>query len=155
LAPGAPRFLAARFLLGLGCVAGFMSAAVLCARWPAGDGLTAALARVFALGQGGVLLAGAPFAAAAELVGWRGAYALSAVLTLAGGAVWWRLVRDDPPGAGPPRRTESLAEALRDQLTVWRTPGLLPVLCMHLVGHAGMATGPCGAARYCCCCCCC
>ena len=140
LAPDAPSFLAARFLLGLGCAAGFMSAVVLCARWHAGEGLTTALARVFALSQCGVLLAGAPFAAAAELVGWRGAYALSAGLTLAGGLVWWRLVRDDPPGAVPPRRTETLAEALRGQLTVWRTPGLPPILCMHLVGYAGMAT---------------
>jgi predicted MFS family arabinose efflux permease len=140
LAPDAPWFLAARFLLGLGCAAGFMSAVVLCARWQAGEGLTTALARVFALSQCGVLLAGAPFAAAAGLVGWRGAYALSAGLTVAGGLVWWRLVRDDPPGVAPPRRTETLAEALRGQFTVWRTPGLPPILCMHLVGYAGMAT---------------
>lgn len=140
LAPDAPWFLAARFLLGLGCAAGFMSAVVLCARWQAGEGLTTALARVFALSQCGVLLAGAPFAAAAGLVGWRGAYALSAGLTVAGGLVWWRLVRDDPPGVAPPRRTETLAEALRGQFTVWRTPGLPQILCMHLVGYAGMVT---------------
>ena len=140
LAPDAPWFLAARFLLGLGCAAGFMSAVVLCARWHAGEGLTTALARVFALSQGGVLLAGAPFAAAAGLVGWRGAYALSAGLTAAVGVLWWRLVRDDPPGAVSPQPTESLAAALRGQFEVWRTPGLFPILSMHLVGYAAMAT---------------
>jgi predicted MFS family arabinose efflux permease len=140
LAPDGPSFLLARFLLGLGCAAGFMSAVVLCARWYAGEGLTTALARVFALSNCGILLAGAPFAAVAGLVGWRGAYALAAGLTLIGGVLWWRLVRDDPPGAVPPRRTETLAEALRGQVTVWRTPGLLPILSMHLVGYACMAT---------------
>jgi predicted MFS family arabinose efflux permease len=140
LAPDVPSFLLARFLLGLGCAAGFMSAVVLCARWHAGEGLTTALARVFALSQCGVLLAGAPFAAASGLLGWRGAYALGAGLTVLGGVLWWRLVRDDPPGVVPPRRTETLAEALRGQLHVWRTPGLLPILCMHLVGYAVMAT---------------
>lgn len=140
VAPDADSFLAGRFLLGLGCGAGFMSAVVLCARWYAGDRLTAALARVFALSNCGILLAGAPFAAVAGLVGWRGAYALAAGLTLFAGLLWWRLVRDDPPGVVPPRRTETVAEALRGQLTVWRTPGLLPILSMHLVGYACMAT---------------
>ena len=44
------------------------------------------------------------------------------------------------PPAAAPRPTETLAGALRGQLTVWRTPGLLPVLAMHLVGYAAMAT---------------
>ncbi|MBX6747176.1 MAG: MFS transporter, partial [Acetobacteraceae bacterium] len=81
LAPDAGWFLAARFLLGLGCAASFMASVVLCARWHAGEGLTTALARVFALSQAGILLAGAPFAAVAGLLGWRGAYALSGLLT--------------------------------------------------------------------------
>jgi predicted MFS family arabinose efflux permease len=141
LAPDAGWFLAARFLLGLGCAASFMASVVLCARWHAGAGLTTALARVFALSQGGVLLAGAPFAAAAGWLGWRGAYALSGMLTLGLGLLWWAWVRDDPPDRPPPfRPAETLGDALRGQLTVWRTPGLLPVLAMHLVGYAVMAT---------------
>jgi predicted MFS family arabinose efflux permease len=141
LAPDAGWFLGARFLLGLGSAASFMASVVLCARWHAGAGLTTALARVFALSQGGILLAGAPFAAAAEVFGWRGAYALSAAVTLALGVLWWAWVRDDPPDHPPPvRPAETLAGALRGQLTVWRTPGLLPVLAMHLVGYAVMAT---------------
>ena len=141
LAPDAGWFLAARFLLGLGCAASFMASVVLCARWHAGEGLTTALARVFALSQLGILLAGAPFAWAAGLLGWRGAYMASAALTLGLTALWWAWVRDDPPDRPRPHRpAETLGGALRGQFTVWRTPGLLPVLAMHLVGYAVMAT---------------
>lgn len=141
LAPDAQWFLAARFLLGLGCAASFMSSVVLCSRWFGGAALTSALSKVFALSQLGILLAGAPFAAAAEWLGWRGAYALGGVATLILGAVWLAWVRDDPPDRPAPLRPrEGLGAALLGQFTVWRTPGLLPVLCMHLVGYAGMAT---------------
>ncbi len=141
LAPDAAWFLAARFLLGIGCAASFMASVVLCARWHAGEGLTTALARVFALSQLGILLAGAPFAWAAGVLGWRGAYIVSAGLTLALTGLWWAWVRDDPPDRPRPiRPAETLAGALLGQLTVWRTPGLLPVLAMHLVGYAVMAT---------------
>ena len=141
LAPDAGWFLAARFLLGLGCAASFMSSVVLCSRWYGGAALTQALSKVFALSQLGILLAGAPFAAAAEWLGWRGAYALGGVATLALGGLWLAWVRDDPPDRPAPRRPpESLGAALRGQWTVWRTPGLLPVLAMHLMGYAAMAT---------------
>ena len=118
-----------------------MASVVLCARWHAGEGLTTALARVFALSQLGILLAGAPFAWAAGLLGWRGAYMASAALTLGLTALWWAWVQDDPPDRPRPHRpAETLGGALRGQFTVWRTPGLLPVLAMHLVGYAVMAT---------------
>ena len=137
----------ARFLLGLGCAAGFMSAVVLCARWHAGEGLTTALARVFALSQCGILLAGAPFAAVADSLAGAAPTRWRPALTLLGGVLWWRLVRDDPPGVVPPRRAETLAEALRGQVTVWRTPGLLPILSMHLVGYAVHGDGARGVGR--------
>jgi predicted MFS family arabinose efflux permease len=44
------------------------------------------------------------------------------------------------PPAPPPRPAETISEALRGQLTVWGTPGLLPVLSMHVFGYAAMAT---------------
>ena len=141
LAPDAASFLAARFLLGLGCAAYFMAAVVLCARWHAGEGLTAAIAKVFALSQLGILLAGAPFAAATEAFGWRHAYTLSALLTGLVLLAWLRWVQDWPPDRpAPAHPPETLGAALRGQWLVWRTPGLWPVLCMHAVGYAGMAT---------------
>jgi len=154
-APTGSMFLLGRFLLGLGCAGSFMASVVLSARWHAGERLTTALGRVFALSQLGILMAGAPFAAAALGLGWRGAYVAAAVVTAMAGLLWWRWVRDDPPGRPQrPRPAETLAEALRGQLTVWHTPGLLPVLAMHAVGYAAMVTvlavwaGPYLADRY-------
>jgi predicted MFS family arabinose efflux permease len=155
VAPTGSMFLLGRFLLGLGCAGSFMASVVLSARWHAGERLTTALGRVFALSQLGILMAGAPFAAAALGLGWRGAYVAAAVVTAMAGLLWWRWVRDDPPGRPQPARpAETLAEALRGQLTVWHTPGLLPVLAMHAVGYAAMVTvlavwaGPYLADRY-------
>jgi len=154
-APGGAVFLTGRFLLGLGCAGSFMASVVLSARWYGGERLTTALGRVFALSQLGILVAGAPFAAAALGLGWRGAYGLAAAVTALAGLLWWRWVRDDPPDrTSSTRPTETLIEALRGQLTVWRTPGLLPVLAMHSVGYAAMVTvlavwaGPYLADRY-------
>jgi predicted MFS family arabinose efflux permease len=133
--------LAARFLLGLGSAASFMAAVVLCARWYSGAAMTLALSRVFALSQLGILLAGAPLAGLAGLVGWRGALGASALLTAGCGMVWWRLVRDDPPDRpAPPRKAETLREALVGQVSIWRLPGLPRVLAMHLVAYAAAAT---------------
>jgi predicted MFS family arabinose efflux permease len=139
MAPDGAWLLAARFLIGLGCAGSFMAAVVLCARWHAGAAMTVALSRVFALSQMGILLAGAPLAAAAGLLGWRGALGASAALTALAGAAWWRLVRDDPAGA-PARQPETLRQALAGQASIWRLPGLPRVLAMHLVGYAAAAT---------------
>lgn len=133
--------LAARFLIGLGSGASFMAAVVLCARWHSGAAMTVALSRVFALSQLGILLAGAPLAAASGLLGWRGALGASALLTAGCGLLWWRLVRDDPPDRPPAfREPETLREALLGQVSIWRLPGLARVLAMHLVGYAAAAT---------------
>lgn len=135
------ELLAARFLLGLGCAASFMSAVVLCARFWRGAALTGALARVFALSQTGILLSGAPLAGLAALAGWRGALLVSAFATGVLGLLWWRWVRDNPPDAPPsPAATETFTETLGGLLRIWRTRGLLRVLAMHLVGYAAAAT---------------
>ncbi|MBR0673421.1 MFS transporter [Neoroseomonas soli] len=141
LATDGTTLLAARFVLGLGSAASFMAAVVLCARWHSGAAMTLALSRVFAVSQMGILLAGAPLAALAGLLGWRGALGGSALLTAACGVLWWRLVRDDPPDRPPPHReAETLKQALLGQVSIWRLPGLARVLSMHLVAYAAAAT---------------
>ncbi|WP_191085224.1 MFS transporter [Roseococcus microcysteis] len=141
LAQDGGQFLAARFLLGLGCAASFMSVVVLAGRWHRGPAMTGAVARIFAWSQLGILAAGAPLAVVSGVIGWRGAYGASAGLTLMLGLLWWRFAADDPPGTAPrlaPR--ETLAEVLAGQFQVWATPGLPRILALHMVGYGVMAT---------------
>lgn len=141
LAQDGTQFLAARFLLGLGCSASFMSAVVLAGRWHAGPGLTKAMSSIFAWSQVGVLTAGAPLAFASGLVGWRGAYLISAALTVVIGVAWWRWAVDVPPGMTMrAHQKETLGEVLAGQFTVWKTPGLLRILSMHCFAYAVMAS---------------
>ncbi len=137
-AQSAAQLWAARFVVGLGCSASFMSTVLLSTRWQRGAAGTAMLTRSFALSQGGLLLAGAPLAFLAMAVGWRGAMLCVAGLMAVMGVLWWRGVRDAPEPET--RAPESLWQALRGQVTVWATPGLARLLCMHLVAYAAMAT---------------
>jgi MFS family permease len=140
LAQTPQQLIAARFVIGLGCSASFMASVVLAARFFSGPGLTTAIARIFALSQLGILAAAAPLAEASAVLGWRGALAAGGLLTAASGllAAFW--LRDHPPGTPPPATRETLGQALLAQARIWRTPGLFPILSMHLVGYAAVAT---------------
>lgn len=136
----AAEVIAARFVLGIGSAASFMSAVYLCSRWFGPARLAGTLSRVFALSQAGTLLAGTPLAAASAVIGWRGAFAAIAVLTALTGLLFHRVVRDDPPGTAPaPRRAERAGAVLAGLGAVLRTPGLGPVLAMHCFAYAAAA----------------
>lgn len=137
-AQNATQLWLARFMVGLGCSASFMSAVVLSTSWQKGAAGTRMLTRVFALSQGGLLLAGAPLAILALGVGWRGAMLCVGGLTAVMLALWWWGVRDAPQPVA--RAPETLWQALLGQFTVWATPGLGRLLSMHLVAYAAMAT---------------
>ncbi len=140
-ADNAAELVAARFLVGLGCSASFMSAVFLCARWFGVQRFTLVLSWVFAASNVGTLAAATPLAWASATIGWRNAFdALAAATALVVLAFWW-LVRDDPPGAPVhPRHQETFAEVWRGLLEVWRTPGLGPVFAMHTFTYACMVT---------------
>jgi predicted MFS family arabinose efflux permease len=141
LAQDGAQFLAARFLLGLGCGASFMAAVFLTGRWHQGAGLTRALSSIFAWSNLGILAAGAPLAVMSGWLGWRGAFLLSAVLMALTGLLWARFAADHPPDAPPrPRAPESLGQVLAGQVTVWATPGLPRILSLHTFAYAAMAT---------------
>lgn len=140
LAADPPGLIAARLLLGAGCGANFVVSVVLCARWFGPARLASTASRVFAFSQVGSLAAGTPLAAGAALIGWRGMFALSAVLTAAVALAFHRFVRDDPPGRpAPPRPSERLGAVLAGLVAVWRTRGLWPVLAVHAFIYASAA----------------
>jgi MFS family permease len=134
------ELVAVRLLLGVGCAASFMGAVTLCALWYPGGRLSTALSRVFAFSQVGTFLAATPLALAEEAVGWRWAFGGVAALTAVTGALFYLWVRDRPPGAAEPVRSESFGEVLRGLAAVWRSKGLVPVLAIHTFAYASMAT---------------
>jgi MFS family permease len=137
-AASAEEMIAARFLLGLGCAASFMGAVTLCSLWYPGPRLSTFLSRMFAFSQIGIFLAATPLALVAAALGWRWAFAAVALATAAVGVLFYVLVRDrTQPGLLAP---ETFGEVLRGLASVWRTPGLLPVLAIHTFAYASMAT---------------
>ncbi len=137
----AGELICARFLVGLGCSASFMSAVFICSRWFGVHRFTLVLSWVFAISNVGTLAAATPLAWAAQTLGWRNAFDLLAVITAIVALVFWWLVRDDPPGAViPAKHPESLAQVWRGLIEVWGTPGLAPVFAMHIFAYACMVT---------------
>jgi predicted MFS family arabinose efflux permease len=132
-------FIAARLLIGLGSAASFMSAVVLCGRWYAGPLFATMLGRVFALSTVGYLLAGTPWAALAEAVGWRRAFVVAAIAAAAIGVLFYVIV-EDAPGDQPTPRRESLREILAGLAKVWQVPGLFPILSLHFVAYGALLT---------------
>jgi len=135
------ELIAARFLVGLGCSASFMSAVYLCSRWFGVHRFTLILSWVFAMSNFGTLAASTPLAWAAQTIGWRNAFDVLAAATAVVAALFWWLVRDDPPGQKSPAKPgETLTQVWRGLLEVWRTPGLGPVLALQVFAYAGMLT---------------
>jgi predicted MFS family arabinose efflux permease len=132
-------FVLARLIIGLGCAGSFMAAVVLCARWYGGENFATMLGRVFALSSLGYLLAGTPWAALAAGIGWRGAFAVSAVAVAGTGWLFAAFVRDGPSEA-PATKRESLREILAGLREVWRIAGLLPILALHFIAYASLIT---------------
>lgn len=103
---------AALFLIGCGAAPIFMGVIVLLSRWVARDRLATATAIAISIGGGGMLLSASPFAAAAELFGWRetlfivgiGAFAIAASVLL--------VIRDRPADAPTPGEPETLLETI-------------------------------------------
>lgn len=141
---------AARFLLGLGCGAAFMSVVLISSRWFPPDRHAAAMSVLFAFSQAGIVLAATPLAAATAAVGWRPVFVGCALLTVAVGVVYALFVRDDPPGAGGTAQSAVAAQrkaaedspvpTLEGYLQVFRTPGIGPVVAVHMFAYAATAT---------------
>lgn len=133
-------FIAARFVTGLGCAGSFMSALVLVSGWFPRARWSTVLSWVFGLSQLGVFSAGAPMAYVAELIGWRQAFAASAVLSAIVGALFYMLVRDPekaPSNAATPKDTLG---PIAGVITVLRIPGVLPVFALFAVAYAAAVT---------------
>ena len=101
-----------RALIGIGCAAGLMGMLVTISRWYPPERFAKLSAMVYVVGGAGVLFATTPLAAAADTIGWRGAFWAMAVLTLGFAAMIFAMVRDGAPGQDIESARESFAEML-------------------------------------------
>ena len=101
-----------RALIGIGCAAGLMGMLVTISRWYPPERFAKLSAMVYVVGGAGVLFATTPLAAAADTIGWRGAFWAMAVLTLGFAAMIFAMVRDAPPGQEIESARETFGEML-------------------------------------------
>ncbi len=131
----------ARFMMGIGCAAIFMSAFFTAARWLGPERFGTASGLISGLSHAGNLLAATPLALLAGAIGWRASFwSVAAVLALVGAMVWIS-VRDWPDGQAPqsrPRETAASALSGLAQLLRWRP--MHHLLAMALVCYACFAS---------------
>ena len=112
MAEGVVGLTIGRALIGIGCAAGLMGMLVTISRWYPPERFAKLSAMVYVVGGAGVLFATTPLAAAADTIGWRGAFWAMAVLTLGFAAMIFAMVRDGAPGQNIESARESFAEML-------------------------------------------
>jgi sugar phosphate permease len=137
LAPSPAVLFAGRLLVGLGATVTFTGTLKIAANWfpPAQFGMMSALTAT--VGVLGALVGGAPLAALAAGVSWRGALVVIGAATLVGAAVCAALVRDRPAAAAGGLGT-SLREALRGTGRVLRNPHTWPPFLCFFFLYAAM-----------------
>lgn len=112
MAEGVIGLAVARALIGIGCAAGLMGTLVTIARWYPPERFARLSSTVYVVGGAGVLFATTPLAAAADAIGWRGAFWAMALITLGFAAMLFAMVRDAPPGQAIDGANETFREML-------------------------------------------
>ena len=139
---GSPtELIIARTVIGLGCAANFMALVFVLSRWVKPARYTTVLSWGFALSNIGSIAAATPLAWAAGAIGWRNTFLGLGLISAASAVFFYAVVRDRPPGstiAAP--KPEPMQEVLAGLMTVFRTPGLVPVLVMHTFAYATQLT---------------
>lgn len=129
----------ARVLLGVGSCSSFMAPLALYARRFPPERFATLTGLQLGLGSIGTLLATAPLAFAAAMIGWRGTFLAIGMVTLATAALVG-LVVTDGPGTGPgPVRRERLRDSMAGVVEVFRTPSVGRLFIVHLTGYASFA----------------
>jgi sugar phosphate permease len=130
---------AGRFVIGAGATVTFIGAIKLGAAWfpPERFGTISALTAT--VGVLGSLIANAPLAALVAGVGWRGAFWIVGLVTLAGAALCLAVVRDHPAGTGAAApAAPTLGEVLAGTLAVLRNPHTWPPFLSFFFLYAAM-----------------
>ena len=137
-AEGTAGLVAGRALIGVGCAAGLMGMLVVIARWYPPERFAKLSSMVYVVGGAGVLFATTPLAAAADTIGWRGAFWAMTGITLGFAAMLFAMVRDAPPGREVESAGETFAEMLGGVREVSRNRQLWHVCAIQLVNYGSI-----------------
>ena len=138
-----------RGLMGVGCAAGLMGSMVVFARWFPQRYFATLAAVIFSVGGIGNLLATTPLAMASAAIGWRGAFAGMAAITVGMAAVLFLVLRDAPPGhpvslrapESPRQILAGLGEVLRDR-RIWYISAMQAVAYPIVMTISALWAGP-------------
>ena len=147
-AEGAFGLAVARALIGVGCAAGLMGILVTIARWYPPERFARLSSTVYVVGGAGVLFATTPLAAAADTIGWRGAFWAMALITLGLAVMLFAIVRDAPSGKVIDGANETFREMLAGVRAAGANRQLLHVCAIQFVNYGtilaivGLWAGP-------------
>ena len=137
-AEGTAGLVAGRALIGVGCAAGLMGMLVAIARWYPPERFAKLSSMVYVVGGAGVLFATTPLAAAADTIGWRGAFWAMTGITLGFAAMLFAMVRDAPPGREVESAGETFGEMLGGVREVCRNRQLWHVCAIQFVNYGSI-----------------
>ena len=148
IAEGGVGLTLGRALIGIGCAAGLMGTLVAVSRWYPQERFATLSGVVYVVGGAGVLFATTPLAAAADAIGWRGAFWAMAAITLALAVMLLAVVRDAPPGQDVASARETFGEMLEGVRAVCANRQLWHVCAIQFVNYGtiiaivGLWAGP-------------
>ena len=148
MAEGVTGLTVGRALIGVGCAAGLMGMLVTISRWYPPERFASLSGMVYVVGGAGVLFATTPLAAAADTIGWRGAFWAMAVITLGFAAMMFAMIRDVPPGQDVESARETFGEMLGGVRAVCANRQLWHVCAIQFVNYGtilaivGLWAGP-------------
>lgn len=131
-AEGAAGLVAGRMLLGLGTASVLMGPLALYTHWFSPQRFSTVTGIHIGIGGIGTLLATAPFAFAASIVGWRMSFLGVAAVSLLLGLLILALIRDRPEGMPAPLHRETLRESVAGILEAARLPAIGRLFLMQL-----------------------
>ena len=137
-AEGTAGLVAGRALIGVGCAAGLMGMLVAIARWYPPERFAKLSSMVYVVGGTGVLFATTPLAAAADTIGWRGAFWAMTAITLGFAAMLFAMVRDAPPGREVESARETFGEMLGGVRAVCANRQLWHVCAIQFVNYGSI-----------------
>jgi MFS family permease len=135
LAQGATGLVTGRALLGLGTACFLMAPLALYARWFAPERFSTLGGIHLGIGSLGALLATAPMAYSTATFGWRATFLGVGAFTVAIGLLTFLIISDEPPGAKPSRRRETLRESIAGIWAVIRTPSIGRIFMIQLASY--------------------